>query len=295
MSSSAHLRFAGVTLTCIIRYQIPTHLRQHVDFITPGTSLRSFTKRWTDATASSPTAKSSNDSSNGTCLGTPGQRGVSPSSLAQINLATNLSLCNEYVTPACIRVLYQIPSNISTHPDNSMAIFESTGTYIQSDMDTFFKYVATDVPVGTQPKKLMINGAEITTIFNPQQGVVSEEANLDFQIAWSLLYPLNISLLDSQASVAQNSSITESGIEGLEQEVGFALQDAFAAIDGSLCTETSGPQCRGFKPPNVISFSYGYDELALSKRETDRLCNEVLKLSLQGTTQVPQLPLPVPQ
>ena len=165
-----------------------------------------------------------------------------------------------------------------------MAIFETIATYIQSDMDLFFQYVATNIPVGTQPKKLLINGAQITPDFNPQQATVSEEANLDFQVSWPLVYPLNISLLDSQPTAAQIPLITEQGEAGLEQLLGFSLQDAFAAIDGSFCTENSGSQCRAFKPPNVISFSYGADELELSERETNRLCNEILKLGLQGTT-----------
>ena len=271
-----------------LRYYVPTHLHPHIDYITPGISLRSFFKGSKPTTRIEKRTKShsANNAASENCTGIPGQSGVPPSSLTQFNLGANLSICNNYVTPACLHALYGIPTNITTNTNNSMAVFEFTATYIQSDMDLFFQYVATNVPVTTQPIKMLINGAQITPDFNPQQQFVSEEANLDFQVSWSLVYPLNISLLDSQPTATQNLSIKEQGALELEEELFYALQDAFAAINGSFCTENSGPQCQALKPPNVISFSYGTDELALSPREADRLCNEFLKIGLQGTTLV---------
>lgn len=71
---------------------------------------------------------------------------------------------------------------------------------MQTDQDLFFQYVAPNVPVGTAPKIESFNNATIDFTLNTS---VVFEANLDFELAWPIVYPLNISLLDTDVSTAQ--------------------------------------------------------------------------------------------
>ena len=74
-------------------------------------------------------------------------------------------------------------------------------------MDKFFETVAPQIPVGTIPKNVLLNGAQLTTNFSAESNDV--EANLDFQMAWPLVYPHNLTLLDSNFTEAQLTDFVE--------------------------------------------------------------------------------------
>ena len=218
------------------------------------------------------------------CAATGSPAPAYPSQLASLDL-NDLSLCSGFVTPACLKALYNIPSNVSSNPDNSYAIFEFNGSPVQTDSDLFLQYVYPDIPIGTSPIIETFNGATIDTTLNTS---VVYEANLDFQLSWPIVYPRNITLHDSQFTPAQttlinsqNSSLAASGLQAF-----YEFADVLAAIDGSFCANASkfAPSCGLYPRPNVLSTSYGTDEALLTPAMEDRLCNEWLKLGLQGTT-----------
>ena len=154
---------------------------------------------------------------------------------------------------------------------------------MQTDEDLFFQYVATNVPVGTAPRIETFNGATVDTTLNTS---VVFEANLDFELAWPIVYPVNITLLDSQFSPAQialiNNQTDSLKAAGLSAFYEFA--DVLGAVDGSFCTPEFGSACGIYPRPNVLSTSYGTDESLLTEAMEDRLCNEWMKLGLQGTS-----------
>lgn len=47
--------------------------------------------------------------------------------------------------------------------NNSIGIFAINTSYIQSDMDLFFKHVAQNIPEGTMAENILLNGAEFRT------------------------------------------------------------------------------------------------------------------------------------
>ena len=168
-----------------------------------------------------------------------------PPQLPALNLATNLSVCDQYINPACIRALYGLPANTAANTNNSLAIFELDAGAVQSDMDLFFQYIATNVPVGTRPQIDSVNNATIDNNFKPG---VEQEANLDSQLAWPLVYPLNIALINSDFSTAQIAKLAQllkgdplrvAGLELLDP-----VEDILGATDGSFCTKQIGPNVR---------------------------------------------------
>lgn len=136
------------------------------------------------------------------------------------------------------------------------------------------------VPKGTYPEERLVNGAvgafeEPSAVPIPEVGV---ESSLDFDAAWPLIYPQKTVLYQVDDEVYQNTNLT-----------GF-WNTFLDAIDGSYCTYSAynqtgncvDPKCadpvypnpdpRGYqgqlqcgvyKPTNVISISYGGDELDL--------------------------------
>ena len=125
-----------------------------------------------------------------------------------------------------------------------MGIFESLGdVYAQEDLDQFFQLAAPEIPQGTGPQLDLINGATAPN----SQDEAGGESDLDFQIAYPIIYPQGTVLF-------QVSDNTQSDI----------FNDFLDAIDGPFCNsddeKTPGNMCGTFDPTSVISISYGGDE-----------------------------------
>ena len=148
----------------------------------------------------------------------------------------NLTLdkCWQSAFPACLNALYDIPQSTPFIASNTYGVFEFNGSYIQSDMDKYFQQIARDIPVGTAAKNIFVNGAPFDTNMSSNPGV-SEESNLDFQLAWPLIYPQNISLYDTIPTQAQGASILQSNMTNDEKQsigIDISLEDLFASFDG---------------------------------------------------------------
>ncbi|MCJ1325415.1 hypothetical protein MMC10_002078 [Thelotrema lepadinum] len=250
------------------QYLIPSDLKDHVDFISPGVGspISSVARR---ASGSNLRKRDLPP-----CLPAPG-----PSNFT-------LDQCWQGVFPGCLNALYDIPQSTPFVSSNVFGIFEFNGSYIQTDMDQFFQQVASDIPVGTVANNVLLNGAPIDTKLSDNTDV-AEESNLDFQLAWPLVYPQNISLYDVIPTRAQAASILQSNTtddEKISIAINVALEDLFSSFDGSQpdnSTDTSS-----YVAPNVLSISYATFETEVSEAVSQRFCNEVLMLGLQGTTVV---------
>jgi len=272
-------------------YHVPTHIQEHIDYITPGTRLR---ERNTKQARADRHAKR--------FVNTVGAKPL----ITQLPgfPHPNSSVCDLYVTADCTRVQYDIPVATKATPGNELGIFESLDVhYSRKDLDIYFSTLYPGIiPNGTYPIEDLIDGAigatEDTTEFVP----IDLESGLDFDSAQPLIYPQKLVLFQEDDEYYESTG----------QFNGF-WNTFLDAIDGSYCTysaygetgdctaeECLDPaypdpnpggykgqlQCGVYKPTNVISISYGASEWALPDYYLKRQCNEWMKLALQGVTTV---------
>lgn len=102
----------------------------------------------------------------------------------------NLSTCDRLVTATCIKALYQISPATAAQPNNSLGIFQEGSYYSQIDLNLFFQKFFPDIPPGTHPLEAFIDGAEAPVPVG-QAGI---ESALDLEVAYSIIYPQNITL-----------------------------------------------------------------------------------------------------
>ncbi|KAK1766642.1 alkaline serine protease [Phialemonium atrogriseum] len=282
-------------------YHIPSHVREHVDYITPGIRLRvdkgksAKLRRKREAEALQKRGVAAMNT------------GLVPIPQAKLpNLPQlNSSVCHQYVTNECIRKHYRVPKGTTAAKGNELGIFESLNDhYSKDDLDVFWANLFPEIPQGTYPIDKLIDGA-IGAAETPEE--VGAESALDFQVAWPLIWPQNTVLFqtdDQYIEVNQTDPDTP--------YLGF-WNTFFDALDGSYCTysahgetgncekaECLDPQypdpnpggyqgelqCGVYEPTNVISISYGGGEGDLPGYYLRRQCDEIMKLGLQGVTVV---------
>ncbi|KAH8798958.1 aorsin [Hyaloscypha sp. PMI_1271] len=211
--------------------------------------------------------------------------------------AGELSTCDEFITPACIRSLYnvpEIPEYAKTGPrvDNSMGIFEEGDFYSPKDLDIFFANFTPRIPRGTRPTPALIDGSDLHTDVLWAGG----ESNLDFQLAYPLIFPQNITLFQTDdryyaATAGPESGLFNTFLDGIDES--YCKYSAFGETgdDSKLDPKypdpmawgfQGKPMCGAFKPTKVISISYGGQESDLPAYYQQRQCNEFMKLGLQG-------------
>ncbi|KAL7623689.1 hypothetical protein AAE478_005241 [Parahypoxylon ruwenzoriense] len=307
-------------------YHVPKQVKEHIDYITPGIKLMGYGN--TQAPPSrkrsilrEPVSESdlgdlmserSRDNNRPLPKRTTGSRVEGPlrfaSPVEPADVASgNFTLpggCDKYITPDCIRALYGIPKGTKKHPNNRMGIFQSLGQhYTQHDLDTFFYSFTDDIPNGTHPELFSVDGGQGATT---NLRLAGSEANLDFQMAYGLIWPQETVLYQVDDEWYQQTFQTDPTLY-----TGF-FNNLWNAIDGSYCTfeaygETGNckrPECRDpvypnphdrggyagelmcgvYEPTNVISISYSGAEIDLPESYQQRQCAEIMKLGLQGST-----------
>ncbi|KAF2465040.1 subtilisin-like protein [Lindgomyces ingoldianus] len=161
---------------------------------------------------------------------------------------TTLQDCFNMITPSCLKALYNIPEP-SEEPceENSFGIVEyNSDTYIAEDLDRFFKNY-TPKAVGARPEFVSILGGKLDTS-NPSDFNTHGESNLDIQYAMAMTYPQNITLY----------------------EVGNDSTDDAGNVN--------------FMKTKVVSVSWGQNENELTPAYMETVCNEYMKLGLQGVS-----------
>lgn len=253
-------------------YYIPKVLQGHVDIITPtvhfDTNIERRAKRKEQRSASK-------NRQEGACGYAPAftpcptcPPGTNPG-----DPKTYLGDCANKVTPACVRALYGIPDPSTVKKMNSrgripIGIVEfAPAAQFPTDLDDFFS-VYTDVPCGTHPRTISINGSE--PIADLQTPANLFEADGDFEIAWAIVYPNEVALY----------------------EIGN-FETLLDALDGSYCTSVGGDpttpsqECGSASSshfPDVISISWTQSETGHTPAYLQRQCNEFGKLGMMGVT-----------
>lgn len=266
-------------------YHVPTHIQEHIDYVTPGTRLR---QRNVKAARDLKLAKRAPT--------------VQPLITKLPGFPNpNAGNCDVYVTAECTRTQYNIPNATRSAPGNELGIFESLDVhYSRVDLDIYFSHLYPQIPNGTYPEERLVDGAigaiEDTTEYVP----IDLEAPLDFDASQPLIYPQKLVLFQEDDEYYESTGNFN----------GF-WNTFLDAIDGSYCTysafgetgdctadECLDPaypdpnpggykgqlQCGIYKPTNVISISYGGGEADWPDYYMKRQCNEWMKLVLQGTT-----------
>lgn len=106
-----------------------------------------------------------------------------PDVAPQPEVTFSLANCYEYVTPDCLRALYNFPNG--TLNVSSYGIVEYTPqAYLQTDLNLFFSNLQRQIPSGTAPKVDLIDGAIVQT--TDQSFDDNGESDLDLQYAISL-------------------------------------------------------------------------------------------------------------
>lgn len=187
------------------RYSIPAHIKQHVDYVTPGLKLLAGGKGST-----STMMKRNNIPIVGPII----------EHLQNKTKAVELTECDQYITPPCIAAMYNITQATKAAPGNQLGIFEEGDYYDAESLVAFFATFAQNIPILTQPIVKGIDGGIAPGAF------ATGESDLDLQISYPIIYPQN-------SVIFQTDDINyASGIEG----GGGFLNTFFDAIDGSYCT-----------------------------------------------------------
>ncbi|KAH0532901.1 hypothetical protein TsFJ059_001533 [Trichoderma semiorbis] len=203
------------------------------------------------------------------------------------------SNCNDFITPRCIRNMYNIPIFDDAVEGNELGIYERQ-PYNQTGLSIFFEKFATHIPTNTTPLFTAIDGAQRFSDQDTPHVTGDLEAMLDITCAYPIVYPQNIHVYN---------------VDDLNYQVNLTqgyFNTFLDALDGSYCNRTAfnitgdSPEydpvypdpngfkgermCGLFKPTNVISISYSPEEQQRSVNYDRRQCSEWMKLSLQGVT-----------
>lgn len=157
------------------RYHLPSHLSHHIDHVKPGVTLSGPLSKVVTETAKLPHFPRAADTTS-----------KPPPNIS----ATSLTDCGTWITPACIKALYNIPDAALNHPNNTLGVFEYGTPYNQLDLDLFFSHYAPWVPNGTHPTLASINNA--TAPGKPN--VHGSGAVIDLDLLFSLTYPQTVTL-----------------------------------------------------------------------------------------------------
>ncbi|KAI0305677.1 subtilisin-like protein [Multifurca ochricompacta] len=257
-------------------YSVPEHISEHVEIIRPTVHFNSLVPE--DPTRLHKRANPNH-------LGQPSSIYGPKTNGVKVETKPSLANCDQFITPDCLRALYNFHYTPKATAKNSYGIVEFTPqAFLAPDLDLFFQNFSS-TQVGQRPILVSIDGGVVQTI--AQSFSFNGESDLDLEYAMALTNPQPITLL-------QTGDLVE----------GAGFDNWLDAVDGSFCTFEGGddptqdgiypdPLAGGFnqsescgiiKPPFVVSVSYGQDEGTATHRYATRQCNEYGKLGLLGTT-----------
>ena len=179
------------------QYSIPSHLQQHIDLVAPTVHFDAKIKPRKSSEDLEDLEKRADVKGTGKGVGKPGG-GSLPKGGWRIGahkhkkLQQDLTYCDTYITPDCLRALYGFPVNNKANVKNSFGVVEySAQSYLPSDLDLFFANFSTS-QVGNRPTLDSIDGGVLQN--TSQSFDFNGEADLDLEYAMSLVYPQQVTL-----------------------------------------------------------------------------------------------------
>ena len=230
-------------------YSVPVHITEHINIITPTLHFDvkpHMKKRGVPNPTFPVTGFNPTYPATGYNPHVPNEESDAASTPTS-NGSNDMQSCVDRITPDCLRALYNIPQATSKpSPDNSFGLVEyNPNTYIETDLDAFFGNY-TPAAVGQRPIFESVNSGSIDTD-DPTDFQYNGESNLDLQYGMGLVYPQKVTLY----------------------QVGTRNNDASDA---------------NFIKTKVVSTSWGFNENDMSAAYAEMLCNEYMKLGLQGVS-----------
>ena len=201
-------------------YSVPDNVKQHVDFIMP-------TVHFDTKISASDKERTKRDLPTNLNPGNPNNpwkpkkgKVIAGPNIVPATDAYTLSNCNQYVTPDCLRALYNFGNG--TLAKSSYGIVEYTPqAYLQSDLNLFYSNLAREIPSGTGPTLDSIQGGvdqTTTQSFND-----NGESDLDLEYAIALVYPQQVTLYQTGDLV-----------------IGASFNNFLDGIDASYCSSGGG-------------------------------------------------------
>lgn len=129
VNSTSTLKVISSLTYLKIRYHVPAHIQEHVDYITPGIKL------FAPKRSSNPTS----DLEKRASYKLPALLNSVGLSLEALLAIPELAVCDVAITPACIKTLYNVTAGTKAAAGNQLGIFEDLGdVYSQTDLNLFF-------------------------------------------------------------------------------------------------------------------------------------------------------------
>ncbi|KAJ7727170.1 putative alkaline serine protease AorO [Mycena olivaceomarginata] len=290
-------------------YHLPAHIHPHIDFVTPGIAL-----------IGAPSSEATRSRLDRRDVEFPGPiQIIADLTDAIINItAAPLKVCDKYVTPPCIKTLYNIPDNVlangslpEVNADNSLVLFEFGDFFSEASLEQFFltfcnrPFQNPSIPVTAKPGFKSIDGAYIPKINRPSGGT---ESALDLQVSYPIIYPQEVIIYQSDDNAYTQGLDTGSwSTYGFLNEVLDAIDAEYYNSTGTLEEEkkndpqyphtglflydgmiyySNHPDAGTVKRPSVLSISYGEEEdiTHLPESYQRRQCDEFMKLGMLGTS-----------
>ncbi|VDC01711.1 unnamed protein product [Peniophora sp. CBMAI 1063] len=272
---------SGVEQISCDEYHVPNYISEHIELIKPTVHFNHRAGHQKERQVERFGKRSISR------LGQPGSstgpktNGKKPT----LKSSSDLSTCDEFITPDCLRALYSINHTPVATKKNSYGIVEFTPqAFLAGDLDLFFGNFSPS-QVGVRPNLISIDGGVAQT--TNQSFDFNGESDLDLEYSMSLTNPQPITLL-------QTGDLVE----------GAGFDNWLDAVDKSFCTFEGGDDptqdgiypdplpggfkgpesCGIIKPPNVVSVSFGQDEATVTAAFANRQCTEYAKLGLLGTS-----------
>jgi tripeptidyl-peptidase-1 len=126
---------------------------------------------------------------------------------APVNITglTGIKSCATLITIDCLRAIYNIPVGKYNHSGNQLGIAEWADYLYLPDLKTFFEnFTSPRIPSDVVPEFISIDGGKPANATVAQAGEVIESA-LDFQTAYSIIWPQQTRLYQSGDSVNVDS------------------------------------------------------------------------------------------
>lgn len=191
--------------SCVLsRYHVPAAVQKHIDYVTPGIGL------------SAPVRAQAKMADGTMSMSLSDQfafLGLGNRTLASV--VNDLSVCDRLTTPACVKALYQIPQGSRSNPNNALGVFEAgigpMQSYNQGDLNSFFQTFTPNIPQGTAPKLQSINGGQAPS----PQNMTSLEADLDFQVAYPIVFPQSTQVFQVNSGQFSPFNIFLDAIDGV--------------------------------------------------------------------------------
>lgn len=128
----------GKTTVACDQYHVPSHIQEHIDYITPGIKLFAEKRRPNpNSDIEKRTFGVTSGNGEASLLG-PLLKDLGMT-LAALLAIPELAVCDVAITPVCIKALYNVTAGTKASSGNQLGIFEDLGDVVsQTDLNEFF-------------------------------------------------------------------------------------------------------------------------------------------------------------